>query len=484
MDTAHPEPAAPPIGPFMFRILDTKSQQPQPLQAQSTFYRNLDEVLNLRRSLSNFYSVLENTWDAHGTTDFYTGDILGLGKSQVRRAEFLAELARHPDFTMGPTGSRAIDGTYSYLKQAELEIASFHGAENGLLTSSAFEANVAVWTAVPRPGDVILYDALVHASTHEGIKQSLAIDKFEFPHNSVDGFRRVLGDIFESNRLVREAKRTVLVAVESIYSMDGDVCPLQELVEVSHEFSRGQGNVQFVIDEAHSLGVIGPKGAGLVCELGLQKEIAIVVHSYGKAIGAVGGFVLASTSVRHMMSNFARSVIYTTSPSFPFVAAIKSGYKMLVDGHIEEAQERIQHLVGFFFETLTSHPVWPAAQQKGLLMVPLAKDWEERSFLTHIIPIFTRQKYNWWLFFHILDSNFYTFPMEHPIVPLGQRRVRAVLHAYNTEEEVRGFVNAIFAWVEEMMSIENGSTGYAVPYAARRVYAWMEQEKLTGFGKP
>ncbi|KAK8041287.1 Aminotransferase [Apiospora phragmitis] len=484
MATDHPEPAAPPVGPFIFRILDTKSQEPQAAHAQSTFYRNLDEALDLRRSSSNFYSVVENTWDADGITDFYSGDMLGLGKSDVRRAEFLAELGRFPDFTVGPTGARVIDGTYSYLKKSELEIASFHGAEHGMLMSSAFEANVAVWTAVPRPGDVILYDALVHASTREGIKQSLAIDKVEFPHNSVDGFRRVLGDIFASNRLVREAKRTVLVAVESIYSMDGDVCPLQELLEVADEFSRGQGNVQFVVDEAHSLGVIGPKGAGLVCELGLQKEIAIVVHSYGKALGAVGGFVLASTSIRDMMANFARSIIYSTSPSFPFVAAIKSGYKLLRDGHTEEAQERIQHLVRFFFETLTSHSVWPAAQQMGLLLVPLAKDWEERPFLTHIIPIFTRQKYNWWLFFHILDSNFCTFPMEHPIVPLGQRRIRAVLHAYNTEDEVRKFVNAIFTWVEEMVSIENGSSEYAVPHAARRVYAWMAQEKLTGFGKP
>lgn len=214
---------------------------------------------------------------------------MGLSRSDARRAEFHAEVARHPDFSIGSNGVRLMDGNSKYLEQAEKDIAAFHGAEDGLLVGSAFEANVAVWTALPRPGDVIVYDALVHASTHEGVNKSLAIDKFEFPHNDVEGFRRVLLDVFKSQRLVQQGKRSILVAVESIYSMDGDVCPLQELVDVAHEVSAGHGNIQFVVDEAHSIGVIGPKGSGLVCELGLQKEIAIVVHSYGKAIGATGG---------------------------------------------------------------------------------------------------------------------------------------------------------------------------------------------------
>lgn len=139
------------------------------------------------------------------------------------------------------------------------------------------------------PCDTIVYDSLVHASTHEGINKSLALDKFEFPHNDVEGFHKVLLEVLESSRLVRQGKRSILVAVESIYSMDGDVCPLQELVDVAKEVSNGHGNIQFVVDEAHSIGVIGPKIAGLVCELGLQKDIAIVVHSFGKAIGATGG---------------------------------------------------------------------------------------------------------------------------------------------------------------------------------------------------
>lgn len=214
---------------------------------------------------------------------------MGISRSDARRAEFYAELTAHPDFSLGSNGVRLMDGNSKYLEQAEKKIAAFHGADDGLLVGSAFEANVAVWTALPRPGDIIVYDSLVHASTHEGMNKSLAMEKFEFPHNDVEGFRRVLLEILQSQRLVRQGKRSVLIAVESIYSMDGDVCPLQELVDVAHELSEGHDNIHFVVDEAHSIGVVGPKGAGLVCELGLQKQIAIVVHSYGKAIAATGG---------------------------------------------------------------------------------------------------------------------------------------------------------------------------------------------------
>ncbi|KAI0112237.1 5-aminolevulinate synthase [Nemania sp. FL0031] len=484
MGDTNAEVPQPPIITWATRLRDTEPQLPKSGQAQSTFYRNLEEVLDVRRSSGSYYSIVQNAWQVSDAVDFCSGDILSLGRSDVRRAEFLAELARCPDFSTGSGGVRLMDGNYTYLEQAEQEIASFHGAEAGLLVGSAFEANVAVWTAVPRLGDVVVYDSLVHASTHEGIKQSLAIEKFEFPHNDVEGFRRVLAEVFESQGLVRQGKRSVLVAVESIYSMDGDVCPLQDLVDVAYEVSNGYGNIQFVVDEAHSVGVIGPKGAGLVCELGLQEEIAIVVHSYGKALGATGAIILGNKVIKGALANFAKSVIYTTSPSFPFVAAIKSGYTLLKSGHTEEAQERIQNLARLFFELITSHPAWPIAKEKGLLRVPLVDGWEERPFLSHIIPILTRPKYTYWLYFHLLAQSFSVFPVEHPVVPLGQGRLRVIMHSSNNEEQVRRFVKEIFSWVGEMLDIENKVTSNAVSHAANNVYAWMRRENLTGYGLP
>ncbi|KAI0166896.1 hypothetical protein GGR52DRAFT_581670 [Hypoxylon sp. FL1284] len=452
-----------------------------PSSSSSTFYRNLDEALNVRRASTLSWTIVENAWQAGDAVDLCSGDILSLGRggrSSARRAEFEAELARHPELGTGSGGVRLMDGNYGYLEGAERSIAAFHGAAAGLLVGSAFEANVAVWTALPRPGDVVLCDALVHTSTREGLRQSLALDRLDFPHNDVEGFRAELRRVFEAHRLVLQGRRCVLVAVEFVCSMDGDVCPLRELVDVAREVSGGLGNVQFVVDEAHSFGVIGPKGAGLVCELGLQKAIAVVVHSYGKAMGATGAIIPGNETIKGALANFARSVIYTTSPSFPFVAAIQSGYTLLKAGHTIEAQQRIQDLAKLFFESLTPHPLWSEARQRGVLPVALADGWEDRPFLTHIIAVVTRQNYIWWLYFHLLTLSCCVFPVEHPIVPAGQGRLRVILHASNTEDHVKGFVDAVFAWVEEMIDIEDGTTAETVSHTARWVYAWMREEGL------
>ncbi|ESZ94755.1 putative aminotransferase [Sclerotinia borealis F-4128] len=463
------------------RIQDQRVNQ-RATKALPTFYRNLEEALDVRRASHNFYSIVQNSWQTSNAVDLCSGDILGLGSSPERRSEFLAELARCPGFTTGSSGVRLMDGEYSYLEEVEREIAAFHGVETGLIVGSAYEANIAVWTAIPRPGDVILYDEFVHASTHEGIRQGLAMQKVEFPHSDVDAFRSALLEILVSQPLICQGKRSVLVAVESIYSMDGDVCPLQELVGVAQEIFHSYGNIHFVVDEAHSVGVIGPKGAGLVCELGLQDKIAVVVHSFGKAMGATGAIILGNKTIKSSLANFGRSIIYTTSPSFPFVAAIKSGYTILETGRKQEAQERIQQLGKTFFESITSHATWSMARDTGLISVPLLEGWRDRSFLTHIITISTRERYTFWLYFALLSSGFCTFPVNHPIVPLGHSRLRVILHATNTKDQVRRFVKAIFAWVEEMLEIEEGRTTEKVSIAARDLYTWMRREGLTGYG--
>lgn len=267
-----------------------KSQPTEQTKSLPTFYRNLEEALDVKRASDSFYSTLP-TADLHGSTaDFCSGDVMSMGRSAEHRAEFLAELSRHPEFALGTTSSRLMDGNYGYIEEVESEIAAFHGADAGLLVGSGFEANLAIWTTIPKQGDVIVYDTLVHASTYDGIRQSLAADRVAFPHSDVDAFRDTLREILDTRPLVRQGKRSVLVAVESVYSMEGDLCPLQELVEAAREvFQEHEGGVQFVVDEAHSGGFLGPGGRGLVCELELEKEIAVVMHTFGKAVGAAGG---------------------------------------------------------------------------------------------------------------------------------------------------------------------------------------------------
>lgn len=252
----------------------------------NVFERNLEAALDLRRAEGGFFKIQKGL-PAPDSVDFSTLDVLSLTSSGTMRRAYLEELARHPEFKLNDGSSRLMSDS-EYTDAAEREIAEFHGAETALMLKSGWDANGAIMTAIPRPGDAIVYDELIHASVHEGMNLSLAATKVAFKHNDVDSFREVLLNIRETQQLIREGKRCVLVSVESVYSMDGDVVPLKEMVVVGKEIFP-EGVVQFIIDEAHSTGVIGEGGKGLVNELGLEKEIAVRMHTYGKALATSGG---------------------------------------------------------------------------------------------------------------------------------------------------------------------------------------------------
>ncbi|KAI2607022.1 putative aminotransferase [Hypoxylon fragiforme] len=418
-------------------------------------------------------SRTKSTWKTGEAIDFCSNDLLSLGSTGRLRAEFLEELARNPNFLLYAGGSRLMDGNYDYIEQVEQEIADFHGSEAALIVNSGYEANGAIFSSIPRPGDAIVFDELVHASAHDGMAHCLSLCKMPFRHNDVDAFREVLSSVVDSQPQIRDGSRSVLVAVESIYSMDGDVCPLEEMIDIANEICP-KGNAVFIVDEAHATGIVGPKGAGLVSALGIQDKIAIRLHTFGKALASTGAVILGNHTVRISLLNFARSVIYTTAPSFPSVAGIRSAYNLLKAGALQESQDKIQHLVKHFLTTITANEVWDEANDKGILSIPLSENFEAREFLTHIVPVWTRQRYNYWLVFHLQLAKFSAFPIDYPIVPKGQSRIRLMFHAANSEAEVEALANCICDWAKEMMEIEKaGQEKSRVPKAAQVIYAMM-----------
>jgi 8-amino-7-oxononanoate synthase len=256
------------------------------MKNEPAFYRSLEQVLDIRRAEHAFMTAKPRGDDS--VLDFSSSDFLSLNRSGRIREGFMEELAQNPDFRLSASGSRVQYGNYSYINQVEQEIADFYKTETAFIAHSGWLANVGLLAAVPLPGDAIVYDELVHASSHEGIKLSLATHQISFRHNDVESLSEVLAALQDSQPVFRSGARSILICVESVYSMDGDVCPLQELVAVVKELFP-LGNAQFVVDEAHSTGVIGPKGAGLVAMLGLEKEIAIRLHMSSKALAATGG---------------------------------------------------------------------------------------------------------------------------------------------------------------------------------------------------
>ncbi|KAF5003215.1 hypothetical protein FDECE_10233 [Fusarium decemcellulare] len=436
------------------------------MKEASPFHRNLEAALDQRRA---DYSLL-TLRRFENLVDFSSNDFLSLASSMLLRGAFLKELERNPNFAVGSTGSRISDGNNTYIESVEKQIADFHGAEAALLVASGYVANCAIFSAVPRPGDAVVYDELVHASVHEGLKSSLASTQIPFKHNSAESLREVLDGLKSSQPLIRDGSRCVLVAVESVYSMDGDVTPLAEIVEVIKECFP-DGNAQIVIDEAHSTGLLGNKGRGLVCELGLEKDIAIILHAYGKGMGTIGAAILASPSVLNAVLNFARPLIFSTAPSFPMVASIRACYELMESGETQKLQNRVQDLVRMFCDIIEEDDVWERAVDAGICSIPVSQDVESRPFVTQFLPVWTRQGQNYFLTMHLHNDGFNATPIDPPVVPRGTGRVRLTIHAGNTEDQVRGLAASVIQWAQEMLDIQEGKTaGNGIPSAMREVY--------------
>lgn len=222
-----------------------------------------------------------------GSIDFSSNDFLSLSTSKPLRALFLQELEKATT-QLGSTGSRLLDGNSTYSEELERDIAAFHGAPSALLANSGFDANVGLFSSLPQPGDVILYDELIHASVHDGMRLSRATRRLAFAHNSVSDLGEKLADCMKDDSLLQDGQQSFFIAVESVYSMEGDLAPLTDIVDLIEKLCPN-GNGHIVVDEAHATGVYGIKGKGRVCELGLEDRIFVRLHTFGKALACNGG---------------------------------------------------------------------------------------------------------------------------------------------------------------------------------------------------
>ena len=227
-------------------------------------------------------------------------------------------LARHPDVVAkaaealrvagsGATASRLVTGTLAWHEELEQKLARYKGYPCALLFGSGFLANVGTIPALMGKNDHIFADKLVHASIVDAVTLSRA-KLYRFRHNDVEHLEQLLKKNVTSGRR--------LIVTESVFSMDGDLAPLQDIAHVAQRHG-----AMVMVDEAHATGVFGPKGSGLVRELGLGPLVNIALGTLSKAFGGYGGFVTCSKSVRAFLINHARSFIYSTALPPPVVAA-------------------------------------------------------------------------------------------------------------------------------------------------------------------
>lgn len=252
--------------------------KPEPLNDAMT-------TLLTKRKQNSALRALTTT-PAH-STDFSSNDFLSLTTSPTLKQAYLDELATSPAFRFGSGGSRLLDGNSAYAEQLEKDIAAFHGAEDGLLFNSGFDANAGFFACVPQSGDVVLFDEFIHASVHEGMRLSRAGARISFSHNSVTDLKLKLEELVKRDERVRDGRRNVFVAIEGLYSMDGDLAPVVGIVEVVERLLGSSGLV--VVDEAHSNGIYGFQGRGIVSRLGMEKRIFARLHTFGKGLACNGG---------------------------------------------------------------------------------------------------------------------------------------------------------------------------------------------------
>jgi 8-amino-7-oxononanoate synthase len=333
--------------------------------------------------------------------DFCSNDYLGFARSSRLRDLVEERFRRREDF-LGSTGSRLISGNSELAESLERRIAGFHGAETGLIFNSGYDANLGLISSVPQRSDTVLYDELAHASIRDGLRLTFA-KSYSFHHNDLDDLKRK----------VDLARGKVFVAIESIYSMDGDAAPLTELAALCRE--RG---CHLIVDEAHATGVYGPGGRGRVVELGLEQEVFARVHTFGKALGSHGAIVLGSETLRTFLINFARSFIYTTFLPPHSLLAVESAYDLLGESHevIDTLRQNIRlfrdgipaELGGSF--TASDSPI-------QCLLVP-GNDRVKQAAGS------------------LTSEGFDVRPILSPTVPKGTERLRFCLHAFNRSDEI------------------------------------------------
>lgn len=268
---------------------------------------------------------------AHAGIDFSSNDYLGLAESGELRQAAVDALAR--GVPVGSGGSRLLRGNHPEHEALECEAAAYFGAESALYFGGGYVANFAIFSTLPQRGDLVVHDELIHASVHEGVRRGRA-EFVGVPHNNIDAF-----DAAIVRWRTAGGKGRPWLSVESLYSMDGDSPNLAELFAVADRH-----DAMVVIDEAHATGVLGPQGRGLAASFEGRDNV-ITLHTCGKALGTVGGLILAPKIIRDFLINRSRPFIFATAPS-PLIAAVTRA-ALEISRTNPERRERLARLVQF-----------------------------------------------------------------------------------------------------------------------------------------
>jgi 8-amino-7-oxononanoate synthase len=340
--------------------------------------------------------------------DFSSNDYLGMARApRLARA---VEQAIARGVPIGSGGSRLLRGNDPEHEALEAEAARFFGAESALFLSSGYAANVALLASLPQRGDLIVYDALIHASMHEGLALTRA-EKASAKHNDVDSF----ADAIAAWR-TGGGKGRVWLAFESLYSMDGDRAPLADLTRLAERHE-----AIMLIDEAHATGVFGPEGRGLAAALDGRAD-TVVLRTCGKALGCEGALVCGPAVMRDFLVNRARPFIFSTAPSPLMAAAVREALRMLA----EEPERRTGLMARVAHAEAMLAPL--GAAPTGTQIMPLILGDEVRTMVVAG---------------RLQEAGFDIRGIRPPTVPAGTSRLRISLTHNIIPEDIDALAGAL-----------------------------------------
>ncbi len=304
---------------------------------------------------------------------------------------------------VGAGASRLVSGTMTIHRRLEERLSDFKGSEATLLFGSGYLANVGVISALAGRGSVVFSDELNHASIIDGCKLSGA-EKVIYDHCDTEhlehGLRKLEG-------------RPAVIVTDSVFSMDGDVAPLTELVELARRYG-----ARLVVDEAHGTGCLGPGGRGAVAEAGLEGEVDIVVGTLGKALGSYGAYASCSAQMAKFLVNSARSLIFSTAPPPPAVAAALAALDLLAEN--PRRVEKLQANAGVLREAL---------EKEG---------FHVEGSTTQIVPLIVGEAALAMRICELaIENGVFAQAIRPPTVAEGTSRLRLAVMASHTKDELR-----------------------------------------------
>ncbi|MCG8601913.1 MAG: 8-amino-7-oxononanoate synthase [Verrucomicrobiales bacterium] len=364
------------------------------------------EQNGLLRTLRRLDSPQQAKIDLAGTgicLNFSSNDYLGLAHSEELREIYGANVQK---YGAGSGASRLVCGTMAQHLELEEALASLKRSEAALSFTSGFATATSVIPALCGRDDIVILDKLCHASLIDGARLSGAVMRV-FPHNDVEKLK---------SHLEWAEKKTgtdgrILVVTESVFSMDGDLAPLQDIAELKSKYG-----ALLLLDEAHAFGVLGPQGRGLAAGMELESQIDFQMGTFSKAVGLSGGYICASRSFVDLLINRARGFIYSTAPAPALAATLREALDLVSGPNGDERRAWLRQRIRQMDEDAES------------AIIPFIIGENEAALAASE---------------SLLEKGFLVPAIRYPTVPRGTARLRVTLSAAHTKENVTALQKAL-----------------------------------------